>query len=49
MREQQLDYLPVVKAGDSSSLVGMLELRTVNRALTHEMLRRHRLADGDAA
>jgi CBS domain-containing protein len=48
MREQQLDYLPVVKTDDNSILVGMLELRAVNRALTQEVLRRQRLADGEA-
>ncbi|KPK82110.1 MAG: hypothetical protein AMJ81_10085 [Phycisphaerae bacterium SM23_33] len=49
MREQHLDYLPVVKADDNSALEGMLELRAVDRALSGEVLRRHRLAEAAEA
>ncbi|KKL87043.1 hypothetical protein LCGC14_1938670, partial [marine sediment metagenome] len=46
MREQHLEYLPVVTGEDNASLVGMLELRAVQRSLSGEVLRRHRQADG---
>jgi CBS domain-containing protein len=45
MREQELDYLPVLAAEDDPRLVGMLELRTVSRSISHEILRRRELAD----
>ena len=48
MRDQDLDYLPVVKGPDNAALVGMLELQAIQRALTREVLRRRRLADGPA-
>jgi CBS domain-containing protein len=46
MREQGLEYLPVVAEQDGGRLVGMLELRAVDRMLSQEVLRRQRLADG---
>ena len=45
MREQDLDYLPVLATEDDPHLVGMLELRAVTRSISHEILRRHELAD----
>jgi len=45
MREQELDYLPVVADRDAPRLVGLLELRAVNRRLSKEVLRRHQLAE----
>jgi len=44
MREQDLESLPVVSAGEDAKLVGVLELRAVNRVLSQEVLRRRRLA-----
>ncbi len=44
MREQNLDYLPVISASENQ-LVGMLELRVVSRKLSEEVLRRHKQAD----
>ena len=49
MREQELEYLPVLAADGSGSLAGMLELRAVSRALAQEVLRRRRLAEGEPA
>ena len=46
MREQELECLPVVAGAEDPKLVGMLELRAVNRSLSQEILRRHQLADG---
>ena len=45
MREQELDYLPVLAAKDDPRLVGMIELRAVSRSISHEILRRRELAD----
>jgi CBS domain-containing protein len=45
MQEQELDYLPVLAAKDDPRLVGMLELRTVSRSISQEILRRRELAD----
>lgn len=45
MREQELDYLPVLASEDDPRLVGMLELRTVSRSISQEILRRRELAD----
>ena len=45
MRGRQLEFLPVVADQDDPALAGMLELRAVDRALSQEILRRHRLAD----
>ena len=47
MREQDLECLPVVAGADDNTLVGLLELRSVNRALSQEILRRRQLADAD--
>ncbi len=46
MREQELEYLPVVAAEGDTHLAGMLELAAVNRSLSREVLRRQQLADG---
>ncbi|MDY7009661.1 MAG: cation:proton antiporter [Planctomycetota bacterium] len=46
MREQELEYLPVVAAEGDAHLEGMLELAAVNRSLSKEVLRRQQLADG---
>jgi len=48
MREQELEYLPVIAAEGDTRLVGMLELSAVNRSLAKEVLRRHQLADSSA-
>ena len=45
MREQELEYLPVLASEDDPRLVGMLELRAVNRSISQEILRRRDLAD----
>jgi CBS domain-containing protein len=45
MREQELDYLPVVKSKDDPSLEGMLELQAVNRTLSREVVARRQQAD----
>ena len=45
MREQDLEYLPVVVSGDDGErLVGMLEQRAVNRKVGQEILRRREQA-----
>ncbi len=45
MREQDLEYLPVVVSGDDGErLVGMLEQRAVNRKVGQEILRRRQQA-----
>ncbi len=49
MREQGLDYLPVVAGDGDAKLVGMLELRAVDRMLSSEVLRRQQLADAQLA
>jgi len=48
MHSQDMDALPVVAAADDPHLVGLIEERTVNRRISEELLRRHRLADGAA-
>jgi len=48
MRRDCLDYLPVVAKNDDGKLVGMLELRSVNRRLSQEILRRRRQAQPEA-
>ena len=48
MSSQHLDALPVVAAADDPRLVGLIEQRAVNRRVSEELLRRHRLADGAA-
>ncbi|MGB2823566.1 MAG: cation:proton antiporter [Phycisphaerae bacterium] len=45
MREQELDYLPVLAVDDRNRLVGLLELRKLNRDLSGELLRRRRKAE----
>jgi Kef-type K+ transport system membrane component KefB len=45
MREQELDYLPVVKTQKDPSLVGMLEARVVTRALSREVVKRRQKAE----
>ena len=47
MHEQELDYLPVVT--DKGVLVGLLEKQVVDRKLSHEILHRQQLADGQEA
>ena len=49
MRQQDLESLPVIAAPDDRHLVGLLELRATGRAISQEILRRRRLADGAAA
>ena len=44
MRNQQIDFLPVL-AKDGSDLIGMLELPTVKRRLSEEVMRRKQLSD----
>jgi Kef-type K+ transport system membrane component KefB/CBS domain-containing protein len=45
MRQFKLDYLPVVAGPDDDKLVGLIEQRSVNRALTEEIIRRQSIAD----
>ena len=45
MHEEKLEYLPVIVARDHMRLAGLLELRTVDRRLSQEVLRRRRLAE----
>ena len=45
MRQYKLDFLPVVAAPENDKLVGIIEQRSVNKALTEEILRRQSLAD----
>ena len=45
MTEQGLECLPVLAGEDDPRLVGMIELRAVNRQLSGEILRRQQLAD----
>ena len=45
MRQFKLDYLPVVAGADDDKLVGLVEQRSVNRALAEEIVRRQNLAD----
>ena len=45
MRQFKLDYLPVVAGTNDDKLVGLIEQRSVNRALTEEIIRRQNLAD----
>ena len=51
MRQQELDCVPVLSEpvnGGAGHLVGMLELRKVNRTLSQEILRRQQQADSFA-
>jgi len=45
MKEQQLDYLVVVESLESRRCVGMVESAAVSRRLSHEVIRRRRLAE----
>ena len=45
MRQFKLDYLPVVTGSDDDKLAGLIEQRSVNRALTEEIIRRQSIAD----
>ena len=45
MRQFKLEYLPVVAGAEDDTLVGLVEQRSVNRALTVEIARRQNLAD----
>ena len=45
MRQFKLEFLPVVAAPDDDKLLGLIEQRSVNRALTEEILRRQNMAD----
>ena len=44
MKEQDLEYLPVVTRQKDHELVGMLEMRAVSRSLSQEIVRRRGLA-----
>ena len=46
MREQHLDGMPVIRSAADPALIGMLELRAVERKLSGEVVRRRRQADG---
>jgi Kef-type K+ transport system membrane component KefB/CBS domain-containing protein len=48
MREEGLEYLPVVESDSQASLAGMIELRAAERMLSAEVLRRRRQADSFA-
>jgi Kef-type K+ transport system membrane component KefB len=45
MEQMHLDCMPVLAGDDEPKLVGMLELRAVNRKLSQEILHRRQLAD----
>ena len=45
MRQFKLDYLSVVAGPDNDKLMGLIEQRSVNRALTEEIIRRQNIAD----
>lgn len=45
MREFKLDYLPVVAGKDDDQLLGLVEQRSVNRALAEEIVRRQNVAE----
>jgi len=45
MRQEHIDYLPVLTDGDDPRLAGMLEHRAVNQTISKELLRRRHLAD----
>ena len=49
IREQGLDFLPVVRSEDDPHLEGLLERGRVQRILSAEVLRRHQLADAPTA
>jgi len=49
MREQSLDYLPVIVSKDNPICVGLLELRAVSRRLSQEILRRREKAESSFA
>jgi len=49
IREQGLDFLPVVRSEDDPRLEGLLERSRVQRILSAEVLRRHQLADAPTA
>ena len=50
MRQMHLESLPVVAGGDTDGkLVGVLELRRINRMLSQEILRRRQLAEATAS
>ena len=45
MRQFKLDFLPVVTGADDDKLLGLVEQRSVNRALAEEIARRQSIAD----
>ena len=45
MRQFRLDFLPVVAGPHDDKLLGLIEQRSVNRALTEEIVRRQALAE----
>jgi Kef-type K+ transport system membrane component KefB/CBS domain-containing protein len=47
MKKLDVEFLPVVTGDDSGKLVGMLEQREINRAISKEIMRRYRVAEGE--
>ena len=45
MKDFHLEDMPVVETGDNNKLLGVLDLRAVNRKISAEVLRRRQLAD----
>ncbi len=45
MREQELEYLPVVQCDNNNRLAGMIEYRAVNRFISNEILKRSQQSD----
>ncbi len=48
MKKYDLEYLPIV-SGDDNKLLGIIDVRTVNRKISAEVLRKHEQADEMAA
>jgi len=47
MKKLDVDFLPVVSAGDEGALVGMVEQREIRRAISQEIMRRFKVAEGE--
>ena len=45
MKKLDTGFLPVIRAGSKDELVGMIEQKEVQRAISHEILRRRRVAE----
>jgi CBS domain-containing protein len=45
MKKLDTGFLPVIKGGGKGELVGMIEQKEIQRAISHEILRRRRVAE----